>query len=956
VRSARWSIAIAVVLGLAASWRVLLEPGVVGLVHDWSIFPFASQNVALFAQLSGGWLRTGLGEPVVYPTEYPWRLGLAAISLLGVGGGVVSKAMVFGIPATAFLCATYLARRLGYRPAAAWLCGAFYALDPVMLNKLVSGQAGYLIGYATLPLALGFLVARGDDRRSAVVGVALGGALALAAIELQIGILAVVLLAAFALCAPGGARGRRLAVVAVAAVVLLAIELPTVVGLWHGTSGIEASQEVPHRLPWLAANTVEPLDAVRLTGYLTHYDVQSLLGWAPLWNWVSWLVVAFAIFGLFVAPPVVRRSALCLLPVFALVCGAKIPFLVPAVTALFEQVTPMQVFRELYHLMIVPSLFYALGIAAAAGFLYDALPRVRYVLAALVVACVGVYVEPMLTGDVTGWLAAAPYDDYLRPAYLATERGAGRVAWFPMDQPLGFDDRGAGVDPMSLTPPGSLWQYSLRWPLTAVDMEAHEGDTEALRDGLRALGVTTAVQRDRFFSRFRDYAPEHPPGSSLWSRRVELAPALGERVDAGDGIAAFRIAGAAPMEFAAGGFAVVPARFRVVAHVAAQRVPAFAFGQRLPAGVPYDAYYDVADRPYEALQLSDDPSFPPPWRVDAKGAFAGGDLWWWYRPPYAQTKGMALAIGRALMDVPATAAYRDAVAVVAWIATPAGGRLSVRCGRATEVIDTGGAWGDWRSQEIACGPMPAGGSLTLGALDRDAEVAIRSARLIERARYDAATAAYRGLIAGARHAVGIGPSVTTRTSPQRSGTGPALGTIARDEPAMLVFPAAAGERVRVLGPAGDLVAWRRSERAGPLRVALVGTGEPLHLDVPDVSSARWQLVRLSRAPLPAAAQPFRSAAALVVYGQAFDGGWGADGARSHLPTALGTNAFAYDRAPAALPAVRYAYGSAFRLAFGFGTAVLVCALALLVLLLTGAGVRQRREAVTRAWTNRPTIR
>ncbi len=195
--------------------------------------------------------------------------------------------MVFGIPATAFLCATYLARRLGYRPAAAWLCGAFYALDPVMLNKLVSGQAGYLIGYATLPLALGFLVARGDDRRSAVVGVALGGALALAAIELQIGILAVVLLAAFALCAPGGARGRRLAVVAVAAVVLLAIEVPTVVGLWHGTSGIEASQEVPHRLPWLAANTVEPLDAVRLTGYLTHYDVQSLLGWAPLWNWVE---------------------------------------------------------------------------------------------------------------------------------------------------------------------------------------------------------------------------------------------------------------------------------------------------------------------------------------------------------------------------------------------------------------------------------------------------------------------------------------------------------------------------------------------------------------------------------------------------------------------------------------------------------------------------------------------
>src|SRR5579871_5044624 len=176
--------ALAAAVGIAVSWRILLEPGVVGLVHDWSILPFGQQNAEFFRQLSGGWLQWGLGERPVYPTEYPWRALLAALSVFGANGAFVSKAFVAGIPAGAFLSAVYLARRLGFAPPAAWLCGAFYALDPVMLNKLVSGQAAYLIGYAALPLVPATFL-HADRRGLLAAGIALGGALGLAAIELQ---------------------------------------------------------------------------------------------------------------------------------------------------------------------------------------------------------------------------------------------------------------------------------------------------------------------------------------------------------------------------------------------------------------------------------------------------------------------------------------------------------------------------------------------------------------------------------------------------------------------------------------------------------------------------------------------------------------------------------------------------------------------------------------------------
>ncbi len=182
-------------------------------------------------------------------------------------------------------------------------------------------------------------------------------------------------------------------------------------------------------------------------------------------------------------------------------------------------------FRELYHAMAVVSLAYALAIAACFA-LAGRLRFGRGVQAALLLVVAG-YVAPMLSGDISGWLQAAPVDRYLAPAYADVDAGAGRVVWFPLDQPLAFDGYGAGVDPMAITDRGSLWLYSLTWPLTAVDMAARMGDDAVLRDELRTLGVAVAVNRSRLTSRYDTFSAEGSVASRLFRRPLAFGPALG---------------------------------------------------------------------------------------------------------------------------------------------------------------------------------------------------------------------------------------------------------------------------------------------------------------------------------------------------------------------------------------------------------------------------------------------
>lgn len=927
--------ALGALVGIAVSWRVLLEPGVVGLVHDWSIAPFPEQHVALLREMLDGWYRFGLGIPIAYPLEYPLRLALAAAAMLGLGGAALSKAVVVLVPACAFVTATRLARTCRLPLGAAWLGGAFYALDPVMLNKLVSGQTSYLFGYALLPLVPAAFLASSRGGLLAA-GVAVGGLLALVAMQVQLGILAAGLLLLLVIYGPAAGFGRRLALFAIACAVLALVELPTLVWLSHGVGTLERLDQFGHGAAWLVANSLQPLDAVRLIGYLTHYDVTSVFGWMAQWNADSWLVVASAAIGLAALPGPMRGVCFTIVVLtLAFVSGTNTAF-GPAIAWLFVNVPIAQTFRELYHAMALLSLAYALGVASC--FAFAGRLRAASLARAVLVAVVFIYVAPLLSGDATGWLSAHPVDRYLASAFYDQNRGPGRVVWFPLDQPLAFDGHGAGVDPMAVTERGSLWLYSLTWPLTAVDMAARTGDLSLLRSELRALGVAAAVDRPRMRSRFDAFSADGDVARRVFARPLALGPELGTFHAYAPDLSSYRILDPLPIAYPSARSALVPSRLSAIARASLDRVATFAFVQHAPEGVPYDVYYDAGDLAWEALETAglSAPLISP--MVDAHRGFAGGDVWWWYRPQYADTLSFALAIGRGTTAVAVkdSHALRRATFVVAWIATPAGGELELRCGGVRRVVDTGGAWDAWRSAALPCGPLARGASATIEALDADAEVALRGAALVDAAQFEDADGARRDLFRRAGRAVRLGDDAGAAEL-SGSGRSAAIGVVPAGARCVLELRRRAGgdarAAVRVTAPDGYLVARGRFARGSAiLRLPIVGDGTALRIRPRGARVDRWRLYRF-RARSVASAAPLapHSPSRLLVVGTAFDGGWSAEGAIAHLPSALGTNVFVFSRDLGGIPPVRYAYQTEFRLAFGAGT------LALLLSLLVAAG-------------------
>jgi hypothetical protein len=101
-----------VVLAVIVSRKVLFAPGIVGLIHDWAVPPSAAQNAALARQIFNGWYTWGLGMPVVFPTEYPLKFALGIAGAAGVNGAVLSKSIVFAMPALAFVSAAWMLRSL----------------------------------------------------------------------------------------------------------------------------------------------------------------------------------------------------------------------------------------------------------------------------------------------------------------------------------------------------------------------------------------------------------------------------------------------------------------------------------------------------------------------------------------------------------------------------------------------------------------------------------------------------------------------------------------------------------------------------------------------------------------------------------------------------------------------------------------------------------------------------
>lgn len=908
--------AVALVVGLLASWRLQLEPGTIGLIHDWSISPAPAQNVALAQQMFDGWYKWALGDPVTFPTEYPFRFALGALGLLGLGGAATTHAIVFLVPCAAFLCAWRLTYTWSKSDVGAVTAGVFYALNPVVLNKMVSGQTSYLVAYCMLPLVLWAYDRATPSAFSFFSAAFFGAVLALAGSQIQIGLVAVYLsiISTFVPRTTAPLR-RRLAVLLTGCAVALAIQSPTIVGIFGGTPNYEDRAQFAETLAYLPVNSLAFADSLRLIGYLTRYDVIAISPWLVPWNAAMLFAITAALTGVISAPRSIKIfSAVSLVPCVVLMSGTSNSVLGPAILWLFTHFPYAQVFRELYHLMAVPALVYACGIAFFIHWVSRL--RVGWIFVTLTALAIVMVSVPMLSGDASGWLRAFPIEQTYGDAIAQQNAGNTRVLWLPVDQPLSFHGQGQGTDPMGVTRRGSLWDYALNWPLTALDTEIRDG-SENVETALRALSVGDVVIRDGMQSQLSRFTVNPKLTDLFFSSdvRLQLQRSVTYRSARG-----FKVRRPLPLLSRANAIALIPQRLDIYASALMHGYAPLAFSTWHFQHVPYALFRDSRDQEEEMLELGGVALRLPPTTVDARKGFASSSAWWWRRPGYADVPHATIVFGRNTTFVETNVPLRRARAVLAWIGSPVGGRIRVSAGSRSFTISTHGEL-QWQSTAFALGDIPAHSHILVSSLDVGSEIAVRSFTIIDGAAYNRQRALWRQAL---RHAAAvISSDPVQRTITVRSGTSRNLGYLPLGVHYRVRFesPYAGGALVDAQGFAIARFSSTGKNAAESVSDA-VGTGSDAAL-APAGIAARWKLDRVIDAlPLIPEARLLNRSQPLVLWNWSYDDNWRSPGASSHLRSAIGTNVFVIPES-VTTPEVFYDKTGAYHVAYYFGCSVFV---------------------------------
>jgi hypothetical protein len=913
IRARSLSVALlaALVVGLLASWRLQFEPGTIGLFHDWSIFPAANQNIAYAQQLFDGWFRWILGEPVVLPTEYPLRFAFAALGAIGLGGDVVSHMLVFLVPAVSFLTAWLLVRDLSQSDPGALAAGLFYALNPVMLDKIVSGQASYVVSYSLLPAVL-WIYERAIVSRSIWAAAGFGLTLGIAAIQMQLGVVGAFLTFLLAVI-PHRESGvaRRVAVWISGCLIATIIHLPTIVGVASGAAGFENLAQFSNSAAYLDLNSINILDAVRLVGYVARYAEFAVMHWWPLWNAAMIVVLICVVIGIVKASSRFRALAIVsLFFVFALVTGTKSPFGF-GIVWLFDHVRYMRSIGELYHLMVVPALIYACALGFAVRFLQEL--RTKRMMYGIAMLSVALTCAPMMTGDASGWLHAFPLDSAYGDALRDQAQGASRVLWLPMEQPLSFRGKGAGVDPMAVTKRGSLWDYTLDWPLTAIDADIHNGGE--LTSALRALNVGVVVDRNDMRSELWRYVADGKDAREFLEHRLPLPLPIMRRYSEST---AYAVPDPLPFTWRPKEIAILPKRLSVCAAAMLAGYAPFGFAQKRPPDLPFAMIYDPQDVPEEAVELAGAERQLETVNVYAPWGFAPIAAWWWLRNEYADAPNVELTIDPHVETIFSHPAFKNAVAVTGWIASPTGGRMQIAAAGHSFIIDTVGS-GQWRSQAVPLGPLSRGAPVSVASLDRSGEVAVRGFTLVEASDYARMLGSWQRTLKAATTRIAIHEQRTE--SLERTGTTSALGYLDGTNFYRLI-PDEKGAEFLVQTARGYPLA--RVTSVFPVFQGRTGKAK-IH---PYKFRFGWRLLRVTRHALHIPEATNDSDGRLIAWNWA-PGDWRTTPAAKQFATAIGTTVFEFSR-PETHPQIRYAKTREFHTAYEVGSAVLIIGLLVLI--------------------------
>jgi hypothetical protein len=467
---------------------LIVGAGTPSVRHDW-LFPLdRAAFVQRLLDLSLGWSPEGLGQPNPYPMTYWVSLPLAAASLI-VGPRVAIAVLIFAIGLAAVVVSCLIVVRLRLNGIVSPVFAALLLFNPWTYNEIVSGHLTQTLAYLGLAAVIAEIFERHPERLTLALAVAVS------ALQTQF------FLTAIACCV------TRLRDVAArwALGCGLVVFLPSLLGIALDRNALLAW---PFTIAWENEQSVPLAKGALLQGYFTHYADAAFGGPLAVGTFVLTLLALTAVITI----RRTRTTSLASIAVLTFIfCSGTVGPLSGIWRWSIVHVPEVGVFRELYDLIAVSVIAYIILAAHAIVRWPKLWPAI--LLTACCFAAAWLFVPPS-----TYWVWQQEVPE--RPQ---VSRSVARYALMPPFQPVSYDNRGDGADPMYVgtsdqnAPLNALLpQYPAN---VALARYAQSDDARALR----AVGVGLVLCREGF--------DETPAARLFYRLRIHPKPCETRRID-----------------------------------------------------------------------------------------------------------------------------------------------------------------------------------------------------------------------------------------------------------------------------------------------------------------------------------------------------------------------------------------------------------------------------------------
>lgn len=426
---------------------VLFNHETIGFRHDWAIAENASEIKLWFQHSWHAWIDARGGFSISYLSDFLLRIILGSVSLLGIGGNIISKfILIFFVIASGWFSTKYFFQQTNNKIASIF-SSLIYVFNPLTFNKIISGHVNYLIAYALAPLLLlsfsNFQAAPSSCRPKNIFWLVLSGIIfAILGIQIQFPLLLVFVIVALNLIFPKSWKKTILGLLTCGLMAFL-IHLPWLVILFFEIIFYKnTASSTPTLFSWFVHNSSYLYQALMLTGGGTDYfslvlSQNSLyIPFLGVFSLIFVIVICFVL----IAKPRLADSRLFFFFLFTTLLLSSAKIFPEAAYWFINRSFIFSVFREIYHLTFLAGFCFAflIGLTIVKIIQWRRQTKLLYLFFILIFLYISpFFLDGKLLNNLQSFSLSKEYINFLNS-------DGDRQLFLPSLQPLKIDDKEYG--------------------------------------------------------------------------------------------------------------------------------------------------------------------------------------------------------------------------------------------------------------------------------------------------------------------------------------------------------------------------------------------------------------------------------------------------------------------------------------------------------------------------------